>query len=151
MSNFVKKRCAGVPLLKCTPSQGQGEFFVFDKKGMKKLSVGFRRWDAERILTSHEIPVIFSGSQAGEIPLISLVIVIVGPGADRLVDLLKAGTGGQIDLILYMAEEALLGRVVPAVGATGHGLAEPAVLHQLDKLHAGVMGALVAVDQDLGL
>ena len=66
-------------------------------------------------------------------------------------DLLKAGTGGQIDLILHVAEEALLGRVVPAVGPAGHGLAELAVLHQLDKPYAGVMGALVAVDQDLGL
>ena len=34
--------------VKCTPSQGQGEFSVFDENRGKKLSVGFRRWDAER-------------------------------------------------------------------------------------------------------
>ena len=50
-----------------------------------------------------------------------------------------------------MAEEAFLRGVVPAVGPAGHGLAELAVLHQLYKFHAGVMGALAAVDQDLGL
>lgn len=92
--------CESVPLLKCTPNQGQGEFFVFDKRGVKKLSVGFRLRDAERIFAGHEILIIFGRSQAGEIPLIALVIVIVGPGADCLVDLLKAGTAGQADLIL---------------------------------------------------
>ena len=143
--------------LKCSfqlevyPKSRTSRFIVFDKKGAKKLSVGYGWWDTERILSSHEILVIFSWGQAGEIPLVAFVVIIVGPDTDGLMNLRKAGTAGQVDLILHVAEEALLGCVIPAVGTAGHGLAEPAVLHQLNKLYAGVMGALVTVDQDLGL
>ena len=48
-----------------------------------------------------------------------------------------------------MPEEALLGRVVPAVPSAGHGPPQCAVLHQLDELQTGVVGPLVAVDHGL--
>ena len=48
-----------------------------------------------------------------------------------------------------MPEEALLGRVVPAVPSAGHGPPQRAVLHQLDELQTGVVGPLVAVDHGL--
>ena len=36
-----------------------------------------------------------------------------------------------------MPEEALLGRIVPAVPSAGHGPPQRAVLHQLDELQTG--------------
>lgn len=87
------------------------------KRG-EKLSAGFRRRNAERILAGHEIAVIFGRSQAGEIPLGPFIIVIVGSDVDHLMDMRKAGTGGQVDVV----EEALLGCVASAVGPAEHGL-----------------------------
>lgn len=49
--------------LEVYPKSRTRRVFVFDKKGVKKLSVSFRWWDTERILASHEIAVIFSRRQ----------------------------------------------------------------------------------------
>ena len=49
------------------------------------------------------------------------------------------------DLVLHVAEEALLGRVVPAVALPGHGLHERRVLELCDEGPTGVVAALVTV------
>ena len=106
------------------PKSRTSRVFVFDRKREKKLSVGIGWRDAERILASYEILIILRWGQTGEVPLVPFVVVIVGPGTEGLIDLCKAGAAGQIDLILHVSEEALLRGIVPAVGPTGHGLAE---------------------------
>ena len=97
--------------MKCTPSEGQLEFLTSIKSERKKLSVVFWRRDAEGVCSSHEILVIFSQGQTGEIPLVPFIIVIVYPGSNHLKDLRKAGATRQVDLVFHMAEEALLGTV----------------------------------------
>lgn len=120
-------------------------------KSEKKLSVGTRRRGAGRINSCHEISVIFSRGQTGKFPLVASEVVIVSSDTDGLINLCKAGTARQVNLILHVAEKVLLRGVALAVGLAGHGLAKLAILHHLDKLHTGMMDTLVAVDQGLGL
>ncbi len=49
-------------------------------------------------------------------------------------------------LIFHVAEEALLWGVVPAISSPGYGLPQFDALYQLDEFDAGVVDALVAVD-----
>ena len=48
-----------------------------------------------------------------------------------------------------MAEEALLRSIIPAAAPAGHGLAQTAVFEELDETQAGIVAALVAVNQRL--
>ena len=48
-----------------------------------------------------------------------------------------------------MAEEALLRSIIPAVAPAGHGLPQAAVFEDLDETQAGIVAALVAVNQRL--
>ena len=48
-----------------------------------------------------------------------------------------------------MAEEALLRSIIPAVAPAGHGLPQAAVFENLDETQAGIVAALVAVNQRL--
>ena len=48
-----------------------------------------------------------------------------------------------------MAEEALLRSIIPAVVPVGHGLPQAAVFENLNETQAGIVAALVAVNQRL--
>lgn len=48
-----------------------------------------------------------------------------------------------------MAEEALLRSIIPAVAPAGHGLPQAAVFEDLDETQAGIVAALIAVNQRL--
>ena len=46
-----------------------------------------------------------------------------------------------------MTEEAFLRGIIPAVTATGHGLTEVRILHDLPELFSGVVAVLVTMDE----
>lgn len=80
-------------------------------------------------------------------PLITVIIVIVHPIVDDIPDLLEPLTARNVDFIFHMAEEALLRSIVPAVATAGHRLAKFSVLHDLDETVAGIVTALVTMNQ----
>lgn len=80
-------------------------------------------------------------------PLISVVIVIVHPIVDDILALLKPLTARNVDFIFYVPEETLLRSIIPAVAKTGHRLAKFSVFHDLDETVAGIVTALVAMNQ----
>lgn len=83
--------------------------------------------------------------------MVTVVVVIVCPITYQSKEVVVVAAGGQIQLVLHMSEETLLGRVVPAVGFPGHGLAQMIVSDNLNEFQAGVMGTLAAVDQGFRL
>ncbi len=95
-----------------------------------------------------QIGIVFIGRQLGQIPLISVVVVIVDPVVNGAADIRKGSPAGGFTpkFVLHVAKEALLGCVVPAVAFAGHGLPQGAVLQELNELHAGVVAALIAVE-----
>ncbi len=84
-------------------------------------------------------------------PLITVVIVIVNPIINDHLDLVEGLTVRQVDLILHMAEETLLRSIIPVVASAGHRLPQTAVFEDLDETQTGIVAALVAVDQRLGI
>ena len=92
--------------------------------------------------------VVFARSQLKQFPLATILVVIIDP-VINLGDYILKGIAVEnevFDLVLHMTEEAFLWSVVPAVTASGHGLYEIGVMELLYEGIAGVMTALVAVD-----
>ena len=79
--------------------------------------------------------------------MVTVIVVIVNPIGYQSKEVVVIVAGSQIQFILHMPKEALLRCVVPTVGFSGHGLAQMIVLNDLDEFQAGVMGALIAIDQ----
>ena len=79
--------------------------------------------------------------------MVTIVVVIVCPIVYTGKEVVVIAAGGQVQLILHMPEKAFLGCVVPAVGFSGHGLAQMIVPDNLNEFKASVVGALIAVDQ----
>ena len=79
--------------------------------------------------------------------MVTVVVVIVSPIVYTGKEVVVIAAGGQVQLILHMPEKAFLGCVVPAVGFSGHGLAQMIVPDNLNEFKACVVGALIAVDQ----
>ena len=80
--------------------------------------------------------------------MVAVRVVVVHLVVDDVLDGLEgAAAGDRIpDLVLQVAEEALLRSIIPAVALAGHGLQEICVFQLLDKGKAGVVAALVGVD-----
>ena len=89
--------------------------------------------------------------QLCQLPLVAVVVVVIGPVGNHRFDLPKGLAVGQIDLILHVTVEALLRRIVPAVGTAGHRLPQGGVTDDLDESVAGIVATLIAVDQRLCL
>ena len=123
--------------------------FRRSQKGKGNALIRFWRGNGQRILTGHEVVVVFSRREPCQIPLVAFGVVILRPREKNLISLMNGLARGYIYLLLHVAEEAFLRGVVSAVSSTGHGLPRRAVLHELNKPHAGIMSALVAVDQRL--
>ena len=83
--------------------------------------------------------------------LIAVVIVIVDPVINDRFDLIESLAARQVDFIFHMTEETLLRSIIPAVASAGHRLPQTAVFEDLDKTKTGIVAALVAVDQRLGI
>ena len=111
------------------------------------LCLAFWFWDRQRIYAGCQIPVILAGCQLCQIPLIPVMVVIICPVRNGVVDIVKGLTSGQIDLIFHMTKEGLLWCVIPAVCFPGHGLSQITVLQQLDEFYAGIVCTPVTVDQ----
>ena len=90
--------------------------------------------------------VVFIRGEIGEIPDIALPVVVINPVIYNGLYLLKSFTFFQIDLVLHVTEEALLRSIVPAVAASRHGLAKVGILQNLNELVAGVVNALIGMD-----
>ena len=107
--------------------------------------------DGQGVDAGEEVLVVLLGGQLHKVPLSTVVVVVVHPVIDPCEDSLEGLALGDEsgDLVLHVAEEALLWGVVPAVAAAGHGLDEGSVLQLLDEGVAGVVAALVGVDDDL--
>lgn len=91
--------------------------------------------------------IVFVGGQLGQIPLIPVVVVVVDPVINGAADIREGGPAWDLmgKRVLHVSKEALLRGVVPAVASAGHGLPQSAVLKKLNKLHTGVVAALVTV------
>ena len=102
----------------------------------------------QRVDAGKEILVVFPGGQLQEVPLSTVVVVVVHPVIDAGKNVLKGEALGDKtgDLVLHVAEEAFLWGVIPAVAAAGHGLDEFCILQLLDEGVAGVVAALIGVD-----
>lgn len=85
-----------------------------------------------------EIVIVLIGGQLGQIPLIPVIVIVVDPVANGALSVRKRVPAGDFmgKLILHVAEEALLGGVVPAVASAGHRLPQRTVFQKLDELHA---------------
>lgn len=75
------------------------------------------------------------------------LVVIVYPIAYQGKEVVAITAGDQIQLVLHMPEEALVGRIVPAVGFPGHGLAQMIIPDDLNEFQTCIVGPLIAVDQ----
>lgn len=95
-----------------------------------------------------QIDIVFVERQLCQFPLISVIVVVVDPVINGAPDVRKGGTAGNLmgKLIFHKAEEALLGRIVSAVVPARHGLPQSMVFQEVDKLHAGIVAAPVAVE-----
>lgn len=94
------------------------------------------------------VTVILPQRELFQIPLVAIFVVVVHPIGDNSLNLLIGGTSSNQrgNLILHVTEEALLRRVIPAVSLPGHRLHEGSILELLDKGVAGIVAALVAMD-----
>ena len=100
------------------------------------------------VLTCGDVLVKFVWGQLRQVPLAAVLVVIIHPAVNRGIRVCKGCPTWNLtsQLVLHVSEEALLRSVVPAVAPAGHGPAQLPALHQLDKLQAGVVGPLVAMD-----
>ncbi len=100
----------------------------------------------QRVDAGLPVAVILSRRKFLQIPLVA--ILVVHPVGDNSLNLLAgvAVCDHRRDLVLHMAEETLLRPVVPAVSLSGYGLDEGSVFEFLDEGIAGIVAALIAVN-----
>lgn len=94
------------------------------------------------------VTVILPQRELFRIPLVAIFVVVVHLIGDNSLNLLIGVTPGNQsgNLILHVTEEALLRCVIPAVSLPGHRLHEGSILELLDKGVAGIVAALIAMD-----
>ena len=108
----------------------------------------FREARLQRVYASLTVTVILPRGELFQIPLVAIIVVVIHPVGNNSLNLLVGVTLGDqgSNLILHMTEEALLWRVIPAIALPGHRLDKGSILELLDKGVAGIMAALIAVD-----
>jgi hypothetical protein len=79
--------------------------------------------------------------------LIAIIVVIVNPVLDNGLNLREGLTTCQIYFIFHMTIEAFLRGIVPAVSPSGHRAPEIGIGYDLNEFIAGIVAALVAVNQ----
>ena len=74
--------------------------------------------------------VVFLGSQLEQIPLTTIVVIIIHPIVDAGEDVVEGITHGNevSDVVLHMSEKGLLQGIIPAITAPGHRLDKFCVL-----------------------
>ena len=94
------------------------------------------------------VPVILLRRELLQIPLVAVLVVVVHRIVDDRSDLVIgiAVCDEFPDLVLHVTEKALPGCVVPAVSLPGHGLNERSIPELPDEGVAGIVAALIAVD-----
>ena len=87
------------------------------------------------------------GGKLGQIPLVTVVVVVIDPIVNGTADVLEGGPERDLGskLVLQMAEEAFLRGIVPAVTPAGHRLAQGTTPDELDEFHTGIVATLIAV------
>ena len=104
--------------------------------------------DIQRILPGSNKFVEFIRRQLGKMPLVTLIVVIIHIVINDDLNLSKLSTFRKFrqDVILHMTEEAFLRSVVPAVSSAGHGLAEFFIIKDIYELVAGIVAALIGMN-----
>lgn len=103
--------------------------------------------DGQGVHSGSPIPVVLTGGQLLEVPLVPVVIVVVEPVINQVV-YLRVGIefpDEPLYVVFHMTEERFLRRVIPAVALPRHGLEKVLVFQLRDEGGARVVAPLVAV------
>lgn len=105
--------------------------------------------DKRRSYNTHNI----RSEKVWQAAIAPVIIVIVHVVINDRFGFLEGAAGRDFvaDFIFHVAEKALLRGIVPAVATAGHGLAERRVAGDLTEFPAGIVAALVTVDQRFGI
>lgn len=84
-----------------------------------------------------------------QFPLVSVVVVIVGPVADYFINFFKRCAFRNVNFIFHVTVKRFLRSVIPTVCLSGHGLPQFTVFYQLDKLYTCVVYPLIRINQGI--
>ena len=115
------------------------------------LTIGPLVPDRERIFPGLQVLIVLAGRKLSETHLAGVIVVVINViinlGNDLLV--LAHLRDSRFNVILHVPKEALLRGIVPAIATARHRLYEFRILQLFDESVAGIMNALIAVNNGL--